>query len=328
MPENKQTDWIEITRAAKYPQGEITEKHLELMLEHYSEHKGDPDYMIPAIPGHTKDDNDEKPGMAWISELKKEGKSLWAKFLDETGEFMNMIKSMPKRSIEAVLSKNFAQLKAVAFGSVMTPAAKGMSYNFSDTEENVSIKLNEEDTEMDELKLKEINDAHAAEITKLSEANATALQLKETEITQLKADAEAANLKLAELKTAEFKKDYAAKITKLSEDGKLKPADVEGFISLCEGLPEDKVNGLIAKLSAFEPIVNLGEEKGKGGLEKPVEVKLEDKYTKRDPRVVQLAKDRNIDLEKLDADGLNDLTRPIMIAESQIERKTNENEKE
>lgn len=122
--------WIEIFRAGKYPQGDVTESDLKIAEKNY-----DPKYFESPI---TLDHSENGPVYGKVERIKLGDKgSLWAKFRNVSSDLIDMVKSgkYTERSAEFYpnLDGKGFYLRAVSF--VPFPQVKGMApITFSENE--------------------------------------------------------------------------------------------------------------------------------------------------------------------------------------------------
>ncbi len=116
------TGWIEIFRAGEYPQGTFTEEDIDEMIETFNP----AEYEPPVVVGHPRDDS---PAWGWVKELKRIGKSLYARFGDMTQEFIAWLdkKLYKNRSIKIAKENGKWRLIHVGFLGATPPAIKGLS---------------------------------------------------------------------------------------------------------------------------------------------------------------------------------------------------------
>ena len=118
-------DWdapVEIFRAGKYPQGDISEADLETVLSNFN-----PDYHNPPI---VKDHQESGPAFGWVKELWKEGKSLWARLRDIPKTVRAEIKDRSWQKISAAFYPDFEgkglALRHISLLGACPPQVKGM----------------------------------------------------------------------------------------------------------------------------------------------------------------------------------------------------------
>lgn len=113
---------VEIFRAGKYPQGDISEADLETVLSNFN-----PDYHNPPI---VKDHQESGPAFGWVKELWKEGKSLWAKLRDIPKTVQREIKERAWMKISAAFYPDFEgrglALRHISLLGACPPQVKGM----------------------------------------------------------------------------------------------------------------------------------------------------------------------------------------------------------
>jgi len=251
---NKEGDWVkmsdvnepnfdevEIWQAGEYPQGTFTEKDIDEMVANF-----DPGYHEPpAIVGHNKEGEDEKPAHAWVEKIWRNGSKLMAKFKQVSNELKTWVKEgkYKKKSIE--LWDNFEGtgklvLKAVAFLGQTIPQVKGLQNQFGSFEdahgkvlciglEEKGRKFKQGDIDM----TKEEFDNMFAEKVKPLEAKVATLttenaELKKSQVTQFSDEAK---------KRKQERIDGV--VSQLLKDGKITPAYMDaGFKQFLMAQPD------------------------------------------------------------------------------------------
>ena len=117
-------DWIEVFRAGTHTTaaGDVlsfTEADLDAVVQNYKK----ADHEAPVVIGHP---TMNAPAWGWVSALKREGKSLYAKFQQVQPEFAEMVEKglFKKRSIALYPG---LKLRHVGFLGAMPPAVKGLA---------------------------------------------------------------------------------------------------------------------------------------------------------------------------------------------------------
>lgn len=115
--------WIEVFKAGKYPQGNVTNADLQELVTNY-----DPKYFESPI---TIDHIDTGPSYGWVEKVKLDGDKLYALFHDVEESFQEDVKKgrYKNRSIEYYpnLDGKGKYLRAVSFLGAHPPAVKGMA---------------------------------------------------------------------------------------------------------------------------------------------------------------------------------------------------------
>jgi len=236
----KETPWVAIFRAGKYPQGEYTQQDLDEMITNY-----DPVHAHEA-PIST-DHEQEGPAQGWVSQLKREGTLLYAKFKQVSDEFRSQIREGRFKKPSAEIHPNYEgsgkkYLYAVTFLGARVPQIKGLpAAAFSDgnaVKETITIPFQEEDQMAKELaeQLAE-KDAELAKFREEQKKKDETLQAKETELAQFrekqKKDGEALQAKDAELarvKKHTEMKEVSSFFEARIKEGKALPAWVDAGI--------------------------------------------------------------------------------------------------
>lgn len=135
-------DWFQVAKTGKFPQGDLTEEIFEQLEANFNPAEHEP----PVTLGHIKSEShNDKPAMAWLSDVRKVGNRLYVKARQVWDKFDGMVKDgrFKKRSIGLRPRPDGSlYLHHVAFLGSMTPAVQGLpdiytefqNYNNSDAD--------------------------------------------------------------------------------------------------------------------------------------------------------------------------------------------------
>jgi len=125
---SKLTDqWIELFRAGKYPQGDISTEDLDQVVANYKPANAEYE-EAPATIGHPEDDA-KAPAWGWWGDLKRAGNVLLGKMKQVQPEFEEMVQKglFKKRSVGLVKRNSGWNLHHVAFLGAQAPQVKGLA---------------------------------------------------------------------------------------------------------------------------------------------------------------------------------------------------------
>jgi len=235
----EETDWVAVFRAGKYPQGDYSEQDLDEIVRRYDPQGA---HEAPISLDH----QDKGPALGWVSQLKRQGDLLFARFRQVSEDFLQGFRAgrYKKPSVEIYKDyegKGYPYLRAVTFLGVQSPAIKGLPQaSFSEgAGQYITITFQEEEDMAGEELAKQLADKDA-ELAKFREAQAVkdqALQDKDAELARFrekqKTDEEALKAKDEELarvkkttETREVSSFFEARI----KEGKALPAWVAAGI--------------------------------------------------------------------------------------------------
>jgi hypothetical protein len=231
------SQWIELFRAGKYPQGEFTAADLDQVVANYN--SSNPDFEeAPSTIGHPEG---TAPAWGWWGELKREGATLLGKMKTVAPEFEDMVerKLFPKRSIGLKKRESGWNLDHVAWLGAKAPQVKALAdCKFQDGSIEVEFEETSMTTAANEAtfwekltaKIDELLGKKGEADPKFSEAQVKDL-VKEAVVEAVKPIQEkltASEAKFAESQqrsaTADVKTRVANAIAKLKQAGKWVPA--------------------------------------------------------------------------------------------------------
>lgn len=127
-------NWIEVFKIGMHTDSagntrEWTDEDLDAIVENYAEKQDE----APIVLGHPKTDD---PAYGWVSELKHEGGTLFAKLERVCPEFINWVEKGLYRKISIALDSDFG-LRHIGFLGAVAPAVKGLCNSFADLEDNI-----------------------------------------------------------------------------------------------------------------------------------------------------------------------------------------------
>jgi len=228
-----ETDWIEVFRAGRYPQGEFTEEHLREIAETY-----DPSWHeAPVVVGHPRTDD---PAYGWVSAVKAEGGRLLVKLRQVVPEFADAVRRGLYKKVSVALSRVIGKgrwyLKHVGFLGAAAPQVKGLApVTFVADEGDVVLEVSfgkEDEMDVERLR-KDLEKAQA----RLQE-----LEAKEATFAEKEKELEAARRKAAEMERKLRLQEIRHKVDGMVKDGKLAPCFVEmgiaDFWLALDGAPE------------------------------------------------------------------------------------------
>ena len=108
----------------------FTEKDIDDIISQFSNEKSETiqGRKVPLTPGHPKDDD---PALGWVSRIWRDGKSLFAEFVDIIPEAVKAIKAKSFREVSIALTGN--TLRHVGLLGAVPPAVPGMGgFKFAD----------------------------------------------------------------------------------------------------------------------------------------------------------------------------------------------------
>jgi hypothetical protein len=237
------TDWIEVFRAGKYPQGSFTEDDVAEMANNY-----DPNIHEAPI---TLDHNDKGPAYGWVEQLKVRGGVLLAKFKQVSDSLKKLVSSGQYKKRSAEIYPTFdatggKYLRAVSF--VTVPQVKGLqpafgdTLKFSDTKgEYQTLSFSDDETpkehkpdmskeggDMDEKQVQALIDNATAsfseKIDALESQHKAETEKYEGEITKLKEQNTNALTKLSEAEQAQKAAEINTFCDKMKSELRLTPA--------------------------------------------------------------------------------------------------------
>lgn len=134
--------WVEVFRAGRHTDSagharEWREEDLDEIVSRYDPAR----HEAPVVVGHP---TDNAPAFGWVESLKREGKTLLAKFREVMPEFEEMVKAgrYKKRSISLYPDLT---LRHVGFLGAMPPAVKGLAdIRFSADDQAVTIDFSDD----------------------------------------------------------------------------------------------------------------------------------------------------------------------------------------
>jgi hypothetical protein len=241
------TDWIEIFRAGKYPQGSYTEDDVNEMATKY-----DPNiHEAPIILDH----NDVGPAYGWVEQLQARGSVLYAKFKQVSNALKELVTTgaYKKRSVEIYPkfeATGSSYLRAVSF--VTVPQVKGLQPAFSDTirfsdtkgdyavvgfndetkKDNPIKQTSNEGSEMDDKRVQELIDSKIAsfddKIKVMESRHAAESEKYEAEINALKEQNKNALTKLSEAERVQKSVEINSFCEQMKRELRLTPA-MEAF---------------------------------------------------------------------------------------------------
>lgn len=163
---SKITDWIQIARIGKFPQGNLTTEKFDQIVKTFNPENHEP----PHVLGHITKEHNSKPAMGWISAIKRSGDFLLAKSKQVAGELDDLVRSgrFKKRSIGIRESNGKSFLHHLAWLGASSPACKGLAnvyesnFNYKDENEDSQKSFEYEDENLIKkrsLKMREYSDA-------------------------------------------------------------------------------------------------------------------------------------------------------------------------
>lgn len=273
--------WYEIFQADRPSSKGFTEKDLEDIVSNYnpqSEHEAAMK-VAHGFENITRTRNPELAG-GWVSNLKKQGKSLYAQFKDVDEKLKNLVQTGRLKKVSAEIYPNYinkegkrigAYLRAVAFLGTSAPAIKGMQpVTFSEKDEHgefLTFSLEEEKNEgekMNEELVKQILAEKDEKISMLEKANLEKEQefkAFEESIEELKNEIETVKAE-NDAKTKEYEKFKAEQRNKevevFCEKNVKDPKKIEKTKKWLRGMSDEDFKSFQENFSDLEPPVEQG----------------------------------------------------------------------
>lgn len=152
---NTKFDWFEVFKAgtqtdAKGVTHSFSEADLNSVVANFKPKSA------PLVIGHPKMDD---PAWGWVSELKAEGGSLFAKAEDVCAEFAQAVQSKryPNRSVRLEKTENGYKLAHIGYLGGKPPAVKGLAWQFNQSDEAETLTLEFAAGDIDNISLRTSN---------------------------------------------------------------------------------------------------------------------------------------------------------------------------
>lgn len=251
----KTTDWIEIFRIGKYPQGNWDKKKLDRVVSNYDVKF----HEAPAAVTHADDGTpDGGPAYGWVVGIKRQGDLLLGKFRDIADGFVKMVTSGAYKQRSAEFYKDLEgkgpYLRRVAFLGADIPAVKGLSpVSFEDEKaEFLTFTESMKTPPVEEKDMSKELQQRIDEMEKKQTDLEKQLEEKDSEVDKFKEEAKNAEAEKKKILVIQRHDDISRFCEEMTAGAKLSPAIAKsGMVEFMESLSDQVAdeNPLVEKFS-------------------------------------------------------------------------------